>query len=383
MPGVSPSAVRGDVPDRGPPRIGIPRSGKNDLMLPVARAGWFRWLVRAVGPVLVIGLLGGCMLPPQPHTEAGKDVFNLYLLVLGLALIVFVGVEGFIVYAVFRYRRRAGDDVLPEQLHGNTTVEIIWTAIPTVIVFILFTFSMITLGEVEASDTQPTTTIQVEGFQWQWAFHYAEGAVVRGTPGQPPVMAVPVGEPVRLILKSLDVNHSFYVPQFLIKRDLIDYGEARAPNELSFTITEAGTYAGQCAEFCGTGHADMTFVVEAMPRADYDAYVAALVAGETPQPSGGSANCTTTISIVASNTQFDIDSFEVPAGQPFCIEFENQDQVPHNVAILDAGTPLFEGEFLNEPGTITYEVPALEAGDYQFLCQAHPTTMVGDVTVTQ
>ena len=105
------------------------------------------------------------MLPPQPATEGGKDVFNLYLLVLGLALIVFVGVEGFILYAVVRYRRKPGDDVLPEQLHGNTTVEIIWTAIPTVIVFILFTFSMITLGEVDAHQ-DPGATIEVEGFQW-------------------------------------------------------------------------------------------------------------------------------------------------------------------------------------------------------------------------
>ncbi|HEX5040213.1 MAG TPA: cytochrome c oxidase subunit II [Candidatus Limnocylindria bacterium] len=342
-----------------------------------------RFIGRSLGAVLLLGLLAGCMLPPQPHTEAGKDVFNLYLLVLALALIVFVGVEGFILYAVFRYRRKSGDDVLPEQLHGNTTVEIIWTAIPTVIVFVLFTFSMITLGEVEARAETPGATIEVEGFQWQWTFNYEEGAQVRGAPGQPPTMAVPVGEPVRLILKSNDVNHSFYVPEFLIKRDLIDYGGARAPNELEFTVTEEGTYAGQCAEFCGTGHADMTFAVQAMSRADYDAWVQANIAGETPKPSGGAAECGTTISIVASNSQFDIDSFEVPAGTPFCIEFENQDNIQHNVAILDSGTPLFEGEFLNEPGTITYQVPALDAGDYQFLCQAHPTTMLGDVTVTQ
>jgi cytochrome c oxidase subunit II len=342
-----------------------------------------RRLGRAAGAVLLLGLLAGCMLPSQPHTEAAKDVFNLYLLVLGLALIVFIGVEGFILYAVFRYRRKKGDDVLPEQLHGNTLVEIIWTAIPTVIVFVLFTFSMITLGEVEARADEPGATIEVDGFQWQWTFNYEEGATVTGRPDQPPVMVVPVNEPVRLILKSLDVNHSFYVPEFLIKRDLIDYGDARAPNELEFTVTEEGTYAGQCAEFCGTGHADMKFAVQAMSRADYDAWIQANIAGETPAPSGGAAECGTTISIVASNTQFDIDSFEVPAGMPFCIEFENQDAIPHNVAIYDGGTALFQGEFLNQPGSITYQVPALDAGAYTFECEAHPQAMVGDVTVTQ
>ncbi len=86
------------------------------------------------------------MLPPEPKTEAAKDVFNLYLLVLALAVIVFVGVEGFLVYAIVRYRRKPGDDTLPEQHHGNNKIEIIWTAIPTIIVFVLFTFSMITLG---------------------------------------------------------------------------------------------------------------------------------------------------------------------------------------------------------------------------------------------
>ena len=341
-----------------------------------------RKILRVGAVLLLIGLLAGCMLPPEPKTEVGQDVFNLYVVVLILAGIVFVGVEGFILYAVIRYRRQPGDDTLPEQLHGNTTVEIIWTAIPTVIVFILFTFSMITLGEVEARTDDPGATIEVEGFQWQWTFNYEEGAVVHGAPGEPPVMAVPVNEPVRLILKSLDVNHSWYVPQFLIKRDLIDLGENGRDNELEFTITEEGTYAGQCAEFCGTSHADMKFVVNAMSREDYDAYITALESGETPAPSAG-GECTTTIEIKASNIAFDIDSFEVPADADFCINFENQEDVEHNVAIYDGGEALFTGESLPEAGSITYHVPALPAGEYRFICDFHPTVMVGDVTVTQ
>ena len=78
------------------------------------------------------------MLPPVPASDAGRDVFNLYLVILAMAAIVFIGVEGFILYAIFRYRRRPGDDTLPPQTHGNTLVEVIWTAIPTVIVLILF-----------------------------------------------------------------------------------------------------------------------------------------------------------------------------------------------------------------------------------------------------
>ncbi len=337
-------------------------------------------MVRIGLPLVVLALIAsGCLLPPDPVTETGKDVFNLYLLVLALAAIVFVGVEGFLLYAIFRYRRQPGDDVLPEQLHGNNTVEVIWTAIPTVIVFILFTFSVITLGEVEARSEEPGVTIEVEGFQWQWTFRYPEGGQQTGTLGDPPTLYVPTNEPVRLVLSSIDVNHSFYVPQFLIKRDLIDFGGNRENNELEFVVSEEGTYAGQCAEFCGTAHAEMTFQVEAQSREKFDETMAALAAGE--EPTTGGEDCELTVDIAANNTQFDIDSFDVPADTAFCIAFENQEDIPHNVAIYDGGTALFQGEILDTAGSIVYEVPALPAGEYRFICDVHPQAMVGDVTV--
>ena len=350
-------------------------------MPPTAARSRARSLIRAGALLVVLALLGGCLLPPAPKTDAGQDVFNLYLLVLALAAVVFVGVEGFLVYAIVRYRRRPGDETLPEQHHGNTLVEIIWTAIPTVIVLVLFVMSMITLGSVEARSEQPGVTIRVVGFQWQWRFDYEEGASITGTGSQPAELAVPVGEPVRLILESTDVNHAFYVPQFLIKRDLIPMGNNGNPNELEFVVSEPGTYAGQCAEFCGVDHALMTFVVNAMARADYDAHIAAIAAGETPPPAEA-GECEVTIAIAANNTQFDIDEFEAPADTPFCIEFENQEDVPHNVSIYDGGEALFEGEILNEAGTITYQVPALPAGDYRFICDVHPREMVGDARIT-
>ena len=335
-----------------------------------------RLIGRVAIPLLVTGLLAGCMLPPDPATEVGQEVFNLYLLVLALAAIVFIGVEGFIIYAVIRYRRQPDDDVLPEQLHGNNTVEIIWTAIPTVIVFILFTFSMITLGAVEARSDAPGATIEVEGFQWQWTFRYEEGVERTGSAAEPPVLAVPVGEPVRLVLSSIDVNHSFYVPQFLIKRDLIDVGEGGPPNELEFTVTEAGTYSGQCAEFCGTAHADMTFTVEAMPRADYDQYLADILAGE--EPGGDTGDCGTTIQVAAVPTiQFDTDAIEAPAGEDFCIEFTNNDSVPHDIGVIETD---FNGEDVPAGESFTYVIPAMEAGDYTFYCTLHPT-MTGSLTV--
>ena len=108
-----------------------------------------RTLVRAAGVLLAMSLLGGCLLPPTPETTQAKDVFTLYVVVFIMAAVVFFGVEGSIVYSIFRYRRR--DDRLPDQLHGHTLVEIIWTAIPTVIVVFLFVWSTSTLGTMQAN----------------------------------------------------------------------------------------------------------------------------------------------------------------------------------------------------------------------------------------
>jgi len=338
-----------------------------------------RRIARRLAPLTLVIILAGCLLPPTPKTDAGQDVFNLYLIVLGLAAIVFIGVEGFILYAVVRYRRKPGDEVLPEQLHGNNTVEVIWTIIPTVIVFILFFFSMLTLGEVEASsNAEDATTVEVDAFTWQWTFRYENGAEETGAIGDPPTLALPVGEPVRLVLNSLDVNHAIYVPEFLLKRDVIDFGEIREPNELTFTITEVGTYAGQCAEFCGTSHADMIFVVDAMERADYDAHIEALAAGEPPPPPPGGEECGTKIQVAAIETlQFDTDSIEVPAGEDFCIEFTNNDTAVHDIGIEETD---FNGEDVQPGDSFTYVIPAMEPGDYTFYCTIHPT-MTGDLVV--
>jgi cytochrome c oxidase subunit 2 len=332
---------------------------------------------------VLLVLLSACLLPPEPKTEAAEDVFNLYVVTLVLAGIVFVGVEGFIIYALIRYRRQPGDEVLPPQIHGNSLIEIVWTAIPTVIILILFTLSIITLGTVNARADEPGVVIEVDGFQWQWEFRYEGGVrVPSGTVDDPPRLTVPVGEPVRLVLNSLDVIHAFYVPQFLIKRDVVPVGANGTANELEFTVTEPGTYSGQCAEFCGTDHADMTFVVEAVSRQEYDAWFVAAQAGETPPPPEP-GECATTIELSAANVAFDTDSIEAPAGEEFCIAFTNDDTIPHDVGILDGGSEIFNGDDVPGGESIVYLIPPLEAGDYEFNCTLHPDLMVGDLTAAE
>ena len=345
-----------------------------------------RALLRVVAPLLVLVALAGCaMLPPTPETKQSKEVFVLYAIVLGVGAVVFVGVEGFILYSIVRYRRR--DDRLPTQLHGNNTIELVWTAIPTVIVLVLFVLSTLTLNSIEARATSPRVNIEVNAFQWQWNFHYLDtdndptnDVSVTGTPAAPPVMVVPVGEPIHLILKSADVIHAFYVPQFLVKRDVIPVSEGRAPNTLEFTVSDVGTYAGQCAEFCGDLHARMTFRVQAMTRADYDAWYAAAASGATPAPSVSPGG--TVLKITADHISYDVHALTAPANQAFTIEFTNKEAVSHNVAIYQGSTAIFHGEFITGPGTVTYSIKALPAGTYTFICDVHPIPdMTGTLTI--
>ncbi len=343
-----------------------------------------RGVLRVGVPLLLMVLLGGCLIPPEPETKESQAVFTLYNVIFAMAVVVFLAVEGMIVWSIFRYRRK--DDRLPHQLHGNTLVEIIWTVIPTVIVLTIFAGSMITLGTVEARSPHPAVTIEVDGFQWNWTFRYgttdndpSNDYSITGTPAKPAVMGLPVGEPVHLILKSNDVIHSFFVPHFLIKRDVVPFPDPNHHNELEFTVTNPGTYAGQCAEFCGTAHAQMVFQIQAMSRSDYDTWLKDQISGAA-KPSATAAPNAQVVKISADKLKFSTDRLEVPAGVPFVIEFENKEAVQHNIAITDeGGKELFRGDIIQGPQTVKYNVPALDAGEYTFLCDVHPTIMFGTV----
>ena len=117
------------------------------------------------------------------------------------------------------------------------------------------------------STPNPPLTVDVTGFQWQWTFDYKDqGLSFTGQGKDGPEMVLPVGEDVHFRLHSNDVIHSFYVPGFFFKRDVVP----GRTNEFDLTLDQTGTYTGQCAEFCGLGHADMRFTVQAVSPADFD-----------------------------------------------------------------------------------------------------------------
>jgi cytochrome c oxidase subunit II len=214
----------------------------------------------------------GCGLPgfgaPEPKSTQGESVFSLWQGFFVTSIAVGALVWGLIIYAMVRFRRR--DDTIPGQNPYNIPVEVAYTAAPVLIVAVLFAFSVSAEGDVTRLEPDPVAHIDVIGFQWSWQFVYVdEDIVITGEPGEPPEMVVPVGEPVQLNLVSNDVNHSFWVPDFLSKRDLIP----GVDNEISVTPTETGTYIGRCAEFCGLDHWSMNYTVRVVDPDEYDDWI--------------------------------------------------------------------------------------------------------------
>ncbi|MCU1453911.1 MAG: coxB [Acidimicrobiales bacterium] len=193
----------------------------------------------------------------------------------GAALVTLL-VWGLLVWVVLRYRRRPDDDGLPSQKAYNIPVEIAYTAIPIVIVAVLFALSVTTQRRVTNVSPKPDVIVTVVGFQWGWQFAYdGLGFTVIAAPGQPPEMVLPLGSRARLKLVTNDVNHAFWVPKFLEKRDLIP----GVRNEIDVTTTKLGSYVGRCAEFCGLDHWAMYFSVRVVPPADYQRWIAQKRAG--------------------------------------------------------------------------------------------------------
>ena len=228
---------------------------------------------RLAAATVTILTFAGCDLPgfgaPDPKATEGESIYSLWQGFFLAALAVAALVWGLIIFVILRYRRRSADEI-PNQNPYNVPLEIFYTAAPVVVVAALFGFSVATQQSVDDLEPDPAASVDVIGFQWSWQFQYPdEGVVVTGEPGEGPEMVVPVGRPVHLRLVSADVNHSFWVPDFLSKRDLIP----GIDNEISITPTETGEYVGRCAEFCGLDHWRMNYSVRVVSEDDYEAWL--------------------------------------------------------------------------------------------------------------
>jgi len=193
---------------------------------------------------------------------------------------VFLVVAGLLVWSMIRYRRRG--DELPPQIHGNNKLELTWTLIPLLLVIVLFVVTIQGQNKALQKSTRPALEVDVLAFQWSWRFAYeGQGVEVVGSPGNVPELVVPVGQPVRIRLRSADVVHSFYVPRTLFKRQAIP----GRTTEFDLTFEKVGTYQGHCVQFCGLAHDDMLFRVRVVSPGEFQSWLAqASRSGSPSQP---------------------------------------------------------------------------------------------------
>jgi len=264
-----------------------------------------------------LGLLGvltlsGCDMPnnefwrfgwPEGITEQATEMRQLWTGSVIAALIVGFLVWGLILYSVVAHRKRG--DELPRQTAYNLPLEIAYTIAPFIIIAGLFFFTVTVQNKVQDRSENPDETIAVNAFKWNWQFVYPD---TQGPDGEPvntvgtssdiPILVVPTDRKIRFEVASADVIHSFWVPEFLFKLDVIPGNENGRDNVFEVTVRKEGAYVGRCAELCGTYHAYMNFEVRAVSGDDYDAYLQARESGmgtsEALESIGQSGKATTT-----------------------------------------------------------------------------------------
>ena len=217
-------------------------------------------------------VLTGCQVPSfgafRGKTAQGQDAFKLWqgFFIAGIVIggIVFV----LIIWSVLRYRRRSEE--MPKQTQYHTLFEIAYTVIPIIVVLVLFGFTFATENNITAISDKSHVTVNVTAFQWGWEFQYPQYANVKviGVETQEPQMVVPAGETVRIFLRSDDVIHGFYVPEFNYSM----YAQPGRTNQFDLNILHTGTYRGQCTQFCGLYHSLMLFSVRAVTPGQFQSW---------------------------------------------------------------------------------------------------------------
>lgn len=233
-------------------------------------------LVRIIAAIAVLTVVMAVPMT-QIHwngTEASTqahDIDTLLNVMIILSCFVFSIVLVMLGYCVWKYRAKPGDESDGEPIHGNTKLEITWTVIPTVIVLFGAVYSWIVLGDIE-SQAADDLKINVTAQQYEWTFNYPQpnGKVVSSK-----VLVVPDGRQLDLTLTSLDVLHSFWVPEWRIKRDLVPKGPGGNDVDDSVVVTpdKVGTYNVVCTELCGFGHATMRALVKVVPPDQFNSWL--------------------------------------------------------------------------------------------------------------
>jgi cytochrome c oxidase subunit 2 len=211
---------------------------------------------------------------PEPITEQGERILTLWQGSWVAAFAVGGVVWGLIIWAVLFHRKRSDD--LPPQVRYNLPIEFLYTVVPFIVIAVLFYFTARDENYLEDTSKRPDVTVNVTGFQWSWQFSYPDFKTSSGQPvtvvgqaGGKPVLVIPTSRTVRFNLSSPDVIHSFWVPAFLYKKDVMPGYH----NMFQVNATKTGTYEGRCAELCGVDHSRMLFQLKVVTPEEFQSFI--------------------------------------------------------------------------------------------------------------
>jgi cytochrome c oxidase subunit II len=198
------------------------------------------------------------------------------------ALAVGVVVWGLTAWTVAFHRRKAGDSELPRQFQYNLPLELVLTVVPLIIVAVLFYFTVVVQNVVDRQPAGNELKVDVVAFQWNWDFEYpgtrqptGQPVSTVGTTAEVPLLVLPTDRPISFTQRSEDVIHSFWIPEFLFKRDVLPDPEKNDQKNVWVIdkIEQPGSFVGRCAEYCGSYHSMMNFEVRALPGNLFDQYM--------------------------------------------------------------------------------------------------------------
>jgi cytochrome c oxidase subunit II len=243
----------------------------------------------AAAAVVVAVVTSGCSVDevlrfgwPVGVTPEATQMRTLWTWAAVAALVVGVIVWGLTAWTVAFHRKRAGESDLPRQFQYNLPLELVLTVVPLVIVAVLFYFTVVVQNVVDREAQGNELQVNIVGFQWNWEFDYPQTPgpdgrpiAVVGSTGSIPILVLPTERPIAFTQESKDVIHSFWVPEFLFKRDVMPYPEENDQKNtwVIDRIEQTGAFVGRCAEFCGAYHSQMNFEVRALPPALFDQFL--------------------------------------------------------------------------------------------------------------
>jgi cytochrome c oxidase subunit 2 len=293
------------------------------------------------------------------------DIVSVYTSIFWIAMVVLVAVGGLLVYAALRFRRR--DDKEPAQVHGNPRLEILWTAIPVVIVGFLFIRTALRMDYVR-NGPPPQQVIQVTGIQWAWSFKYPNGKTSIGT------LTIPAGQVVRLNVTSRDVLHSFWVPRLGGQI----YAKPGFQNNGWIEASQPGTYYGQCNELCGVSHWAMSLQVDAVSADQYQAFLS----GTLPPGTVAVAEKVTGAPVAVKVAETDALTFQPTTASTKVgdvVQWTNTGSAVHNVVFDNQAVP--SSDSMNQGDS--FELKFSKPGTYTYVCKFHEAAnMRGTITVT-